>query len=77
MVQLAGFGKVTTLQILQHLFNYYGTIDKIDLKGNTVKRMGPYDPAEPLFLLITKIEKGGEFTRAVGKTISVTIMVSK
>ena len=46
--QLASFRQVTALQMLQHIFNSYGAIDKIDLKKNTEKMMGTYDPAETL-----------------------------
>ena len=45
--QLKRFGQVTALQMLQHLFNWYGAIDEIYLEENAVKMMGPYDPAEP------------------------------
>ena len=37
MDQLTGFGKVTAIQTLKHLFSSYRVIDKIDLKENTVK----------------------------------------
>ena len=56
--QLTGFGQVSALQTLQHLFASYSVIDKIRLEENTVKMMGPYDPAEPLACLIEKLEKG-------------------
>ena len=46
--QLKGFGQVTALTMLQHMFSGYGSIDKINLEENTVKMMGPHDPAEPL-----------------------------
>ena len=32
--------------------------------------MGPYDPPEPLALLIKQLEKGREFTGGGGQTIS-------
>ena len=32
MDQMEGFGQVTMLQIVHHLFKYYGAIDEIDLK---------------------------------------------
>ena len=46
--QLTGFGQVSALTMLQHLFYSYGAINKTDLEENTVKMMGPYDPAETL-----------------------------
>ena len=48
MYQLTGFRQVYALTMLQHIFARYRAIGKIDLKENTVKMMGPYDPAEPL-----------------------------
>ena len=50
--QLTGFGQVSALTMMQHLFSRYGAIDEIDLGENAVKMMGPYDPAEPLAKLI-------------------------
>ena len=39
--------------------------------------MGPYKPAKPLAYLIGNLDKGLEFARDRGKTISDTIVVSK
>ena len=44
--------------MLQHIFSNYKVIERIDLEENTVKMMGPYDPAEPLARLIKQLEKG-------------------
>ena len=52
-------------------------IEKIDLKENAVKMMGPYNPAEPLARIIEHLEKGREFARAGGQTISDNMMMSK
>ena len=46
--QMTVFGQVSTLTMLQHLFLKYGTIDELDLEENTIKMMGPYNPAETL-----------------------------
>ena len=46
--QLTGFGQVSALTMLQNLFSSYRTIDKIYLKENVVKMMGPCDAAKPL-----------------------------
>ena len=35
--QLAGFGQVYILAMLQHIFTSYKAIDEIDLEGNSVK----------------------------------------
>ena len=58
--QLTGFGQVSALTMLQHLFSIYRVIDEIDLEENSVKMMGPYDPAETLAQLI---ELGGELIK--------------
>ena len=42
--QITGSGQVSALTMLQHLFSSYGEIDDINLKGNVVKIMKPYDP---------------------------------
>ena len=75
--QLTVFGKVTKLTMLKYIFYSYGAIDEIDLKEDAVKIMGPYDPAEPLYQMIEQLEKGGEFARAGGQTISESMMISK
>ena len=58
--QLTGFGQVTSLTMLQHIFSRYGVIDEINLEENAVKMMEPYDPVEPLARLIEQLEKGIE-----------------
>ena len=75
--QLSGFGQVPSLIMIQHLISIYGDINRIDLGENAVKMMGPYNPAEPLDLLIEQLEKGREFTRSGGQTISDAMMMSK
>ena len=50
--QLTGFGQVSALTMLQHLFASYRLIDEIDLEENAVKMMEPYDPDEALSRLI-------------------------
>ena len=41
VVQITGFGQVSALTMLPNLFSSYETIDEIDLKGNSIKIMGP------------------------------------
>ena len=55
--QLTGFGQVSVLTILQHIFSIYRAIGEIKLEGNAVNMMGPYDPAESLARLIEQLEK--------------------
>ena len=56
--QLTGFGQVSALTMIKQLFSNYVKIDKIDLQENSVKTMGPYNPAEPLARLIKKWKRG-------------------
>ena len=75
--QLTGFGQVSAIAMIQHLFTSYRAIDRIALKGNAVKMMGPYDSAEPLSRLIDKLKKRRVFARAGSQTIVYAIMASK
>ena len=50
--QLTGFGQVSALTMLLHLFSSYRAIDEIDLEENAVNIMGRYDPDELLSQLI-------------------------
>ena len=63
--------------MMQNLFPIKRAIDKIDLKENAVKMIGPYDPAEPLAQLIKQLEKGRKLSGAGGQTISNNMMMSK
>ena len=56
--QLTGFGQVSALTMLQHLFSSYEAISEIYFEENSVKMMEPYNPAEPLSGLIEQLEKG-------------------
>ena len=58
MDQLIGFGKVTSLKMLQHFFRLYVAIGEINLKENPVKIIRPYDHTEPFDHLIEKLKKG-------------------
>ena len=53
--QITGFGQLSELTMIQHLFTSYGSIEKINLEENEVKMMGTYDPTEPLSRLIEKL----------------------
>ena len=75
--QLTGFGQVSAITMLKHLFSSYRSIKKIDLKENSFKMMGPYNTAEPLDRIIEQLEKGRQFVRAGGHTIYDTMGMSK
>ena len=74
---ITGFGQVSALTMMNNLFSNYRVIDRIDLEENTVKIMGPYEPAEPLVRLIEHSEKGREFAGAGDQIISNAMMMSK
>ena len=74
---LTGFGQVSTLTMLQHLFSSYWSIDEIDLKENAVRIMGSYNSAEPLARLIKQLEKGRESAISGCQIISDAMMMSK
>ena len=63
--------------MLQDIFNLYVTVEKIDLKENTVKMIGPYDFTELLAQLIGKLENGQGFALAGGQKIADAMMVSR
>ena len=67
--KLIGFGQVSALTMIKQLFSSYRVIDEINLEENTVKMMGPYEPAEPLSQLIEQLKNGRKFARAGGQTI--------
>ena len=74
---LKGFGQVTALKMLQHLFRSYGEIDGINLEENAVKMIGAYETSGPLTRIIEQLKKGREFSRAGGQMIAYVMMVSK
>ena len=46
--QLRGFGQVSALTMIQHLFSSYRAVNEIELEEKAVNMMGTYNPAEPL-----------------------------
>ena len=54
---LTGFGQVSALTMLQHLFSSYRATDTIDLEENAVKTISPYNSSEPPARLIEQLEK--------------------
>ena len=54
---MTGIGQVSALNMIQHLFSSYGTIDEIYLEENAVKMMGTYNPTEPIARFIKQLKK--------------------
>ena len=75
--KLTGFGQVNALQMVHNSFNSHWAIDEIDLEEIVVKIMGPYNPSEPVSRIIDQLEKGREFAREEGQTISDAMMIYK
>ena len=75
--QLAGYGQVTAMDMMDHLFKYHRAIENIDLEENTAKMMVPYNPEQPLVQLIDKLGKGLEFAHSGGQTNTEMMMVYK
>ena len=56
MDQKTRSGQEKAIDMLQHVFSFYGLIGEIDLKENVVKMMGAYDSSKLLACLIKKLE---------------------
>ena len=52
--------------MIKHLFSFYGEIHEINLEENTIRILGPYDPAETFDRLFDLIKNGQEFAREGG-----------
>ena len=65
------------IDMLKYLFRSYGVVYETDLEDNDFNTMGPYDPAEPLTIIINQHKKGQEFARSGEQTIANYMMVSK
>ena len=56
-----GFGNLTILQMLDHLYDVYAKILPDDLVKNTEKMSSPWDPNQPFEFLIRQIQNGIDF----------------
>jgi hypothetical protein len=59
-----GYLTVTTLQILDHLYNQYARISAADLQNNDVSFKSAYDPNLPIESLFDQIENAVDFAAA-------------
>ena len=62
-----GFGSLTILQMLDHLYDVYAKILPDDLVKNTENMSAPWDPNQPFEYLIRQIQNGIDFA-AHGQT---------
>ena len=56
-----GFGNLTILQMLDHLYDIYAKILPDDLVKNTENMSAPWDPSQPFEYLIRQIQNGIDF----------------
>jgi hypothetical protein len=64
------FRRCTPLQLLQHLWNDYGTITSQDLTANYTKMTAQWNPPTPIEDLFLQLRDGQEFATEGNKTIS-------
>jgi hypothetical protein len=75
--QTTGYGNVTCLTILTHLWKNYPTITQPELRKDNEKCMQqPWNPPMPTIkVLFTQLDKGVAFAKASGKDFSNTHVV--
>ena len=74
---LIGFANVSVREMLQHLYDYHGHIDEVDLEANNLKMMKAYDADTPIVLLYAQLENGRDFAQTAGMVISGDMLVTK
>jgi hypothetical protein len=70
-----GFGRVTTLTMLTHLWEEHGTIDPSDLEANLVRMATPWHPPAPINTLFHQLNTAAEFAIAGGCPIGEIMIV--
>ena len=71
-----GYARVTTLQILSHLYQVYGRLTPMAMQENDTRFRQAYNPSEPFELLIQQIEDAQAFAAAGGQAYSAEQIVS-
>ena len=59
-----GYSSVTTLYLLQHLFQTYSNITSVELEENDCRLHSPFDPSTPLENLFQQIDSARDFSQA-------------
>ena len=62
--QHTGYTSVSTLDLLTHLYDTYGSITSVDLDKNETTMKTKYDPSQPITSLFKRLEDGMEFAEA-------------
>ena len=71
-----GFGHVTTLQLLTHLWAKYGIINEADLDANLARLATPWHPPTPIERFFDQIDKAASFAIAGECAIGERMLVN-
>ena len=70
-----GFGNVTCLQLLDHLWTNYGVITQAELDQNQLEMNAPWHPPSPIEVLFTQLEVGTTFAIAGHEAPSAPMVI--
>jgi hypothetical protein len=56
-----GYATATTLQLLQHLHDTYGTLTPADREANRIRMVTPWSPPVPIETMFKQLEEGQRF----------------
>ena len=71
-----GYSNVTTMGLLTHLYNTYGSITSMDLEQNDIRMKTQYDPTQPIEVLFNQIETAQEFAEAANNPYPNATIIS-
>ena len=72
-----GFVGITTLNMLQHLYDNYGIISAVDLADNDDKLREAYDPSQPIETLFHRFEAAVEYADTEKRPYAPDQLVSR
>jgi hypothetical protein len=67
-----GYANVTTIQLLTHLLNTYGTMTSADRDANQARMSAPWSPPTPIEALFHQLEAGQRFADRAAEPIADT-----
>jgi hypothetical protein len=70
-----GYGNVTSLQLLTHLWSNYGTITQTELDANQTRMQIPWNPPTPVEALFNQRTEGVAFAAAGNEALSDTQVI--
>ena len=59
-----GFAQTTTLKLLNHMYDSYGTVTPIEMEYSTSAMVKPYDPSQPITKLFVQIKQSLQISDA-------------